>query len=73
MCLRLGGVIAGHSGAMREMPIGWYRVPGRPRLHRFWNGNQWVEPVETDGDAKVAVLTRHIPAQVPFVVDCDRR
>jgi len=29
---------------MRDESVGWYRVPGRPRQHRYWTGEHWIEP-----------------------------
>jgi uncharacterized protein DUF2510 len=26
-------------------PAGWYRDPGRPNRHRYWNGTHWIGPV----------------------------
>lgn len=29
---------------MQDRPVGWYRDPRRPKLHRYWNGHSWVGP-----------------------------
>lgn len=30
---------------MKDQPPGWYRDPGRPNRHRYWNGTHWIGPV----------------------------
>ena len=42
ICFR--GEIREMMRGMQDKPAGWYQVPGRPRLHRYWNGSGWIEP-----------------------------
>jgi broad specificity phosphatase PhoE len=30
---------------MRDNPPGWYRDPDRPKWHRYWDGEDWQEPI----------------------------
>jgi hypothetical protein len=30
---------------MHHQPAGWYRDPGRPNLHRYWDGRHWIGPI----------------------------
>jgi hypothetical protein len=34
---------------MQDQAVGWYRDPGRPKLHRYWNGHSWVGPEAAQG------------------------
>jgi len=41
---------------MRDETVGWYRVPGRPRLHRYWTGEHWIEPMRDPCDTPASAL-----------------
>jgi len=30
---------------MHDNPPGWYRDPDRPKLHRYWDGESWHDPL----------------------------
>ncbi len=33
---------------MQDRAVGWYRDPGQPKLHRYWNGHNWVCPESSE-------------------------
>jgi hypothetical protein len=41
---------------MHDQPAGWYRDPGHPNLHRFWDGHRWVGPVGESLELRARVL-----------------
>ena len=36
--------VAAERDVDTERPVGWYRDPGNPRRHRYWDGAEWGDP-----------------------------
>jgi len=54
---------------MHDQAVGWYRDPGHPKLHRYWNGHSWVGPETLQGRLPRQATPRRIEEQTEATFD----